>query len=127
METGACKFIRNFSAGLDADVIAANNSILGCHADGEGTGCGKVVCCLVVAHADGDLIEICDYTPCSIHGIRVAIFVVCCNNQNRKWIHVWFCSKIYSAHWLFLLFCLIFFIITLTANFNTRDFLCKFS
>ena len=45
-------------AGLDADVIAANNSILGCHADGEGTGCGKVVCCLVVAHADGDLIEI---------------------------------------------------------------------
>ena len=98
METGACKFIRNFSAGLDADVIAANNSILGCHADGEGTGCGKVVCCLVVAHADGDLIEICDYTPCSIHGIRVAIFVVCCNNQNRKWIHGWFCSKIYSAH-----------------------------
>lgn len=46
------------------------------------------------------LIEICDYTPCSIHGIRVAIFVVCCNNQNRKWIHVWFCSKIFSANFL---------------------------
>ena len=46
------------------------------------------------------LIEICDYTPCSIHGIRVAIFVVCCNDQNRKWIHVWFCSKIFSANFL---------------------------
>ena len=102
-KTGFFHFIRGIVCGNHAHIIAGGQVLHIAHRNGKSMVQLDVIRGLVAAEVNHDLVCACHTTPCSVHGVCVAVFIVSTDDHDRLGIQIRLCTEIFT-HRVLLLF-----------------------